>query len=282
MTTTAPDRPKKIDIAPEEFQPPFELPPINKVTFLNLRRRTDTYAELFKSECPHIRAGSLDDEKLLALGIEGVDPDMYIRDPDVLWVGRLLDGFVALGLFSSRSFVKNMLKTVTSGRTTRPPGLPGTLRGGGEVGFSITPVFRAEMYESLQKGQLERMSQQVLDRIKKFESPEIALGEPIKHNEPGEVRNSPVFDINASLTEDEMDDMWASQMASDEWDPKMRRDTRFGLHYLKRGDRIDVNVQGFPRPSTEYTEHTWILRPLSEGSSYVATQSGDPGTVNLT
>ena len=278
MVTT--QRPE-IEIADESQQPPVPLPTPGRITFLGLSRHTATYEEVFKRYCPIIKAGRIPDETRLELGLDAVDDDVYVRDPDVLWVGRLLDGFVYLGVVDSRSLMKNFLKTVTSGRDSRPPGLPGRLRGGGEVSCTITPVFRVEMAEAHASGKLAGMDQEIQDKIARGESPEIALGEAIKHNEPGEIRNSPPANPSGKLSEAELDDMWAAQMAAREWEPSMRLDSRFGLHYLKRGDRIFTRQEGFPKPNTPYTENTWIPRPPSEGPSLISAPTGEPGVVDL-
>lgn len=203
-----------------------------------------------------------------------------VHDPDVLWVGRVLDGLTAFGVFSSRRLAKSLINTIPLGRPFRANGIAGQFTGGGIVQMWFKPAEpRKQMIESAQGGGFNT-DPAIRDMILRGEAPTIAMGTIIKDAEPGEIRNSPtVYDKETPPGEDV--DMWAAGKTESSWEPTLRLDNLYGMHYLKRGDEITIAAEGWPRPSTPAFEHKWILKPISEGPSLVQQDAGGNNVVQL-
>lgn len=160
-----------------------------------------------------------------------------VPDPDVIWVGRIVDGLVWLGVVESRKRLKDFLHNVPSG----------------------------------EQGTAARCSMTFIRGDQEF-----AFGPRILDTEPGEITNSPDSvplrrDPNADL------DLAAPQYEEREFAPRIRRYPDFDLHYLKRGDRVVFQAQGWPRPRTNGGEPwrmEFSLRPPSEGRSHVQSTTG--------
>lgn len=169
-----------------------------------------------------------------------------VTDPNTLWVGRLTDGLVWLGVVQSRKLLKDFLHNVPAATPTS--------------GTSA----RCEMV--FERG----------DR-------RFSLGPRILDEEPGEIANSP---DNRRLERDRDEDLnvMAPQYAESAFEPRLRLYPDADLHYLMRGDRISFTAQGWPRPRTNGGEPYVIrfeLRPPSEGSSQVEAPVGIDNTVRL-
>jgi hypothetical protein len=280
------------------IKPKYDMP--QKITYGGLPKRTDVYSQVFDTYCPvlslddirHSRQSELgyDDiprtvvHKLCAEAKEREDQmcphvePIQVPDPDVLFVGRLLDGLTEYQVFDSRKLAKNLINNITAGRTFREPGIAGQFTGGGVVNMWFKAKEpRAEMYEALEKGVFSG-SPQIEELIRNGIAPTIAIGTVVKDAEPGEILNSPtVVDIQQ---EGEVD-MWEAGLTESTWVPKIRLDRRYGLHYLKRGDEITISGSGWPRPRIEEFEHRWVLRPRSEGASLVQQDAGGHDVIQL-
>ena len=301
-----------------EIEPIFEYPRLRDrpINFAGMRNRTDLYEKIFKHYCPLVQLDSIDMEQRRSLGWhdhpvtehedhgeeptgevykratgdnEAGDPKMrpspcthfgMCPDPDVIYIGRIIDGLVWAGVFASRQTGKHLLDSVGGGGERRVSGLAGLLRGGESANFIFEPVIRNEMIESAKNGVLDG-APEVRDRILNGESPRLNLSAFIKDTEPGEVINSshPAGALLTNATSST--DMWAERAAESDWVPEIRVDSRFGLHYLKRGDKLRVQTDGWPRPSSPLATNEYILRPPSEGPSHVPTRSAEDGVVNL-
>lgn len=167
-----------------------------------------------------------------------------VPDPDVIWVGRITDGLVWLGVVESRARLKDFLHNVPSG----------------EIGTSA----RCQMV--LERGD---------DRFE--------FGPRLLDEEPGEITNSPQSRrIERRENQDlNIDDPMYESMA---FEPRIRRYPNFDLHFLKRGDQVTFTAQGWPRPRTNGGEPwtmRFVLRPPSEGPSHVASNTGVDPTIRL-
>ena len=204
----------------------------------------------------------------------------FVPDPEVIYVGRLIDGLIFSGVFESRKLGKNLINNIPAGRTFRESGTAGQFTGGGIVKLEFKAVEpRREMYEALARGIFDD-SPSVKKLIENGEAPTINMGTIIKDAEPGEILNSASVIKPEQLASGEVD-MWEAGETALHFEPKIRIDNRFGLHYLKRGDQVTVSGSGWPRPRVQEFEHKWILRPPSEGSSLVQQDSGGDDVVQL-
>jgi|TARA_R110000823_G_scaffold29554_1_gene85594 hypothetical protein len=280
------------------IKPQYEMP--QKITFGGLPRRTDVYDQVFETYCPIVPLDSLSPAKKAMLDYDkiertrvhkacaeskeredGICPhfeSIDIPDPDVLYVGRFLDGLVDLQVFESRKLAKNLINNIPAGATFRQPGISGQFTGGGKVNMWFKAAEpRAEMYEALAKGQFSGQPE-VETLIRNGEAPTIAIGTIIKDAEPGEIINSPtVVDVPPG----EEVDMWEAGLTESSWKPKIRLDRRYGLHYLKRGDEITISGAGWPKPRVQPFEHKWVLKPRSEGRSLVQQDAGGNDVIQL-
>ena len=95
------------------------------------------------------------------------------------------------------------------------------------------------MYRSLGTGVfLTNVERQIQDGV----GPTINMGTIIKDAEPGEILNSPK-DIQQETRDEGEVDMWSAGDTHTGFDPVIRRDNRYGLHYLKRGDEVTIVSQ---------------------------------------
>jgi hypothetical protein len=254
----------------------YELPtlgPDNKpLRYAHLHRRTDLYDLIFNRHCPTVRLEDIPAERRAGIRsdyrdldgdwhtdrswdtiatmvrVPGSDPEtprlepVMVPDPDVIWVGAISNGLVWLKLFQYLRLYNSFMGEVNSGTEGR---------------------CEATFYREGQSA--------------------VRLGKVIKDNQPGEILNSPetapsVVDPRAAA---EREDMWRESYVADEWDPIVRIDRRFGLHYLKRGDRIVLHFKGWPRPNTPETERVFVLKPPSEGNSFVPAAKESADIVDL-
>lgn len=175
-----------------------------------------------------------------------------VPDPDVIWVGRITDGLLwceAMPVISphrvaSRKLLKDFLHNVPAGDN------------GTEARCSMTFI---------RDGQ------------------EFSFGPRLLDTEPGEITNSP-HSIAARRDPNEDLDLSAPRYEEREFEPRIRRYPDFDLHYLKRGDRVVYQGQGWPRPRTNGGEPwrmEFVLRPPSEGPSLVQSGISAGNTVRL-
>ena len=269
-------------VAPPQLVPivkaAYELPRVDSkgklIRYARLNRgRTDLYDKIFNDHCPKVPLESIPKERREILhseyrDLEGqwyksrswdsinthirVEPDnedseltpIMVPDPDVIFVGALSAGLVWLKLFADRMIYKNFMH---------------------EVNHQTDGRCEATFYRDGQES--------------------VRLGEIVLDNEPGDIINSPEVlpsAVSAKIARDRAasGDMWRDAYTSDEWDPIVRVDNRFGLHYLKRGDKIVLHAKGWPRPGSPEIERTYILKPPSEGESFVPIAQA-PDTVDL-
>ena len=160
-----------------------------------------------------------------------------ITADDVLWIGPLSDGLVKFGIFLRRK---------------------GTDRG------------RGRGLEQSWAGFMSEVAPEQLDTCKGFEDtalgfmrqgmePMVNLTYNVVADEPGAILTSPATIENKE-----------TGLRETLWDPKIREDKRFGLHYLLRGDKFLKVLR--PRRRNELGQELkweWVLRPLSEGSSFI-------------
>jgi hypothetical protein len=292
----------------------YEIP--RGVKYASLHKRNDVYAEIFERYAPYVPLSSLTPAQSSSLSVEGVEPtipehpkhrckealetakalkddagkspaplcphqiDLLIADPECIYVGRLIDGLVSFGVFNTRRLAKNFLNNIPAGTTFREPGIAGQFTGGGVVEMSFQAVEpRQEMYAALEKGAFSNQPQ-VEDLIRSGVAPTINMGTIIKDAEPGEILNSPDI-VTTDTSIDDETDMWEAGQAEIDFSPRIRLDNRFGLHYLKRGDTINIKGVGWPRPRVQEFEHTWVLKPMSEGPSLVQRDPGGNEIIQL-
>jgi len=285
-----------------EAKPKFEMP--TGLSFANIRRgRTDIYEQIFNKYCPDIPLEMLTETRRLELGYEDFPLEgeghkkckemeasedaicphkvkTLVPDPEVIWVGRLLDGLIFSGVIETRKIAKNLINNIPAGRTFRESGTAGQFTGGGVVSLEFKAVEpRKEMYTALRKGTFD--NQPTIKRlIENGVAPTINMGTIVKDAEPGEILNSPQVVKPEQLAAGEVD-MWEAGTSEFSFEPDIRLDNRFGLHYLKRGDQVTIKGAGWPRPRIQEFEHKWILRPPSEGSSLVQQDAGGDDVVQL-
>ena len=191
----------------------------------------------------------------------------FAPDPDVIYVGRFLDGLVAAGIFENRALAKTLLNNIPAGRSFKQSGIAGRFTGGGSVEMWFKPATpRVEMIETAEAGEFDKTITDMILRDGK--TPAISMGTIIKNAEPGEIRNSPdVVDITPSA--DEEVDLWKAGRTASTFDARIILDKRYGMHYLKRGDEIELRTMGWPSPASPEMHRKWVLRPLGEGPSVV-------------
>ena len=205
--------------------------------------------------------------------------DTEVQDPDVLYVGRLLDGLTWLQVFDSRKLAKNLINNIPAGQTFTRNGISGMFTGGGEVSLLFKANgARKEMIDAANAGKFNR---QITDLVLlKGEAPTINMGTIIKNAEPGEILNSPKTVTPEEVAEGEVD-MWEAGESEFTFNPSIRLDNRYGLHYLKRGDEINIIGSGWPKPNTPPFNHTWRLQTPSEGLSYIRMDEAGNDIVEL-
>ena len=286
MTTAAPPTTSADIKAVYELPPPYLRV---KIRYAHLHRRTDIYDEIFQRECPRVPLHTVPRDVRLRMGwseldahvktneryepgrevyrqayhhpdldqdFEAGDPKMEyvydeeeitVPDPDVLWVGRFSDGLVALEIVESRKLYKSFVHSIKGGR-----GQPGGVDSQCQIVFQ-RPGERPINFSDI-----------VLDA------------------EPGEMIHSPA---DVPMSEDgQPRSLFHSTAAGQSWNTAIRIDPDYGLHYLKRGDVITLRAQGWPKPMTHDGnpyEMKWILRPVSEGPSYVAPRTGEEDMIQL-
>ena len=300
-----------------EAKPRFEMP--TGLSYASIRRgRTDIYSQIFNKYCPavvletmtEIRRKELEYGDLPLEGdghkacteakeahakaielaeVEGAGPigdycphkvKTLVPDPDVIWVGRLLDGLIFSGVIETRKIAKNLINNIPAGRTFRESGTAGQFTGGGIVRIEFKAVApRAEMYRALVKGTFDNQPT-VKKLIENGEAPTINMGTIIKDAEPGEILNSPDVVKPEQVTAGEVD-MWEAGETEVMFEPSIRLDNRYGLHYLKRGDQVTISGSGWPRPRVTEFLHKWVLRPPSEGPSLVQQDAGGDDVIQL-
>ena len=166
---------------------------------------------------------------------------VHVPDPDVIWIGRISDGLAWLGIVESRKLFKSMLHE-SSGQTD------------GQVEF----LFRRD-------GRTTRWGDVIVDQ------------------EPGEIVNSPSAESLEFLRGGQGRQIdWRPSGQLPPWDAKIATDPEFGLHFLKRGDEVIIRGQGgWPKPRSPEFEMRWVLRPPSEGSSFVPQARDDQGVETI-
>ena len=208
------------------------------------------------------------------------EPAALVPDPEVIYVGRLIDGLVFSGVLESRKIGKNLINNIPAGRTFRESGTAGQFTGGGVVKLEFKAVEpRREMYEALARGVFNDQPT-IKKLIENGEAPTINMGTIIKDAEPGEILNSPDVVKSEDVASGEID-MWEAGNSEFTFSPKIRLDNRFGLHYLKRGYQVTISGAGWPRPRVQEFKHKWVLRPPSEGRSLVQQDAGGDDIVQL-
>ena len=184
--------------------------------------------------------------------LEGVYPDdaPETYDPNVVYVGPLIDGLVRLNVFIGRTpgAARQVAKSFfyDSGDTGR---------GKGPENFSL--VFeraialgkKAWPYDETRYG------------------PEVELrsisGRPGDSVEPGDIRNSAEVESGGD------GDIWARNVVVRDFEPVLLVDKLCGLHILRRGDRFVKTYVARRGGERKKVVETFVLRPLAEGSSYI-------------
>ena len=186
-----------------------------------------------------------------------------IPDPDVLWVGDLIDGMcLYLPEINTAAFSHNP--------STAPDDLRRHLKSllrdtapGGEV--HATHFLVQELSFLMRRPSWPKQKGQ--------DSPAwVRLSDRVKDNTPGELMNSPQIVQDDETMELRMRGLDEKGLASKDIEPIIREDKRFGLHYLKRGDEFTFSYKD-RRKNAHMLR--FVLRPLGEGSSLVA---GDRAT----
>jgi len=170
-------------------------------------------------------------------------------DPDVVWVGPLIDGLISLGVFGGRTAkeARHNAKAFfyeSSDVDVNP------LKG--PDAFNLTIERCETLGNETWPYAGTRYGREVLLRN--------ISGKAGDSVEPGDIRNSPTPITEAG-------DIWAREQKFEEYSPKILVDERLGLHILHRGDRLVKNAVVRRQGRSVKIRETFILRPLSEGSS---------------
>lgn len=172
-------------------------------------------------------------------------------DPDVAWVGPLLDGLIEFGIFNDRQQAKTFFYEVGESLT-------GDLIKGGKFSLTIQRAIKRKgewPFTGTEYGptlELARIS---------------GTGLSSGGVEPGEITNSPSVE-NVELS------LWDSQPEIKEWDPTIAVDERFGLHQLNVGDRIEKRWYNARRK--EVIKEAFVLR--RNGATRVANPTAQRDT----
>ena len=180
-----------------------------------------------------------------------------VPDPDVIWVGDILDGLcLYLPEINQAAFSHNP--------STQPDDLRRHLKSllrdtatGGEV--QATHFLVQEL--------VFLMRRQSWAKAKGQDTPAwVRLNDRLRENTPGELLNSPQIVQDDETMELQIKGFGKDGIANQPVEPVIREDKRFGLHYLKKGDEFT-----FTYKDRRKNAHTlrFILRPLGEGSSLV-------------
>jgi len=166
-------------------------------------------------------------------------------DPNVVWVGSFIDAMVHFGIFPDRQNFKAFMFEIYDK--------------GPDKGWDLTYERNLDAPDVL-----ETRTFPFLDS--EYPRPNELLrlhnlpGTPGDSADPGEITNSPkpirgTGDIWGGLNKEQF---FA--------DVKIAVDTRFGLHILRRGDRIR---KAWKHPQNGEMKEVYALRPLGEGGSHV-------------
>jgi len=189
--------------------------------------------------------------KVMDANADGTYEDTGRFDPNVVWTGPFIDGLVHLGIFGGRN--------------------PKDARHNTKVFF----------YERMDKGreQFGLVFERAIDLGKgRWPFSQAKYGPPLdlrsisgrsgQSVEPGDIKNSPSIKVNA-------ESIWEQKPEQAAWVPEILVDTKFGLHVLRRGDRLTKTWTGRIRGKRQTVTEVFVLRPTDEGTSLVPAQKGD-------
>lgn len=190
-----------------------------------------------------------EDGKIIAPNPDGVyGPEAAGEyDPDVVWVGSMVDGLIRLQVFTDRV----QAKTFGYEAGDKPHWFEFRFERCIDRASDLHPYTGSKYTDPL--------------TIRAFPG---AAGDTV---DPGETKNSPK---RGGTSED---DLWASAGGRVFDAPEITIDRRFGLHILRKGDRVTKKWKHPNRP-TPITE-IYVLRPLSEGTSRVQVAQANRQTV---
>ena len=170
-------------------------------------------------------------------------------DPDVVWVGSFIDGVVHFGIFPDRQNFKAFMFEVNDKGIRKGWDLTYERCLSEDVGERQWPYLDAEYPRQNEILRLHNLS-----------------GSPGDSADPGELTNSPKPVTGSG-------DIWGGQDKAEFFkDVKIATDRTFGLHILRRGDRIR---KAWHHPQNGDIKEVYALRPLGEGMSHVPTIQGE-------
>ncbi|HHT9130872.1 MAG TPA: hypothetical protein ACFYED_00090 [Candidatus Tripitaka californicus] len=191
--------------------------------------------------------------------VPGIGKDATpIPDPDVLYVGPLIDG-IALYMPQITFGIPNESDRPASDKRRLIKSILLDLQGGD----------RARMFDI--RDVLFIMLRAGWPKTRNGEPQQLRLSDRVVENEPGELTNS----YEQTSDPETMETKWMERQGPKDaqgrkslipFAPKIRIDKRWGLHYLRRDDRFTFSFtdrRGFKQTMD------FSLRPLSEGSSLV-------------
>lgn len=236
------------------------------VRYAQLHRRVDIYTRIFNRYCPKIPIRHMEGPVRRQLGwsdypdivsVNGKEQDVMVCDPDVIYVGELIDGLMWLGV--------------------------GTVLAEGDMD-RVRPKILKNFINSITKpAGVEESLDCTCDAV--FERPgktPVRFGEIILDLSVGQITNSPtggaVKPIDPAAPPR---DIFVPDYTAESWDPLIREDPQFGLHYIRKGDQLTMHMKGWPKPRSRERTVRFVFRKPSEGGSYVPTRTEGPPVIDL-
>ncbi len=170
-------------------------------------------------------------------------------DPNVVWVGSFVDAMVHFGLFPDRQNFKAFMFEVNDKGIRKGWDLTYERNLSPDIAEKTFPYLDTEYPRPNQIYRLHNLS-----------------GAPGDTADPGEIINSPKPATGGG-------DIWGGRNKEKFFaDIKIAVDNTFGLHILRRGDRIR---KAWHHPQNGDVKEVYALRPLGEGGSHIPTISGE-------
>ena len=170
-------------------------------------------------------------------------------DPDVVWVGSFVDAMVHFGLFPDRQNFKAFMFEVNDKGVRKGWDLTYERNLSPDIGEKTFPYLDTEYPRPNQIFRLNNLP-----------------GAPGDSADPGEIINSP-SPIKGQ------GDIWGGRNKEQFFaDVKIAIDGTYGLHILRRGDRVR---KAWHHAQNGNVKEVYALRPLGEGGSHIPTISGE-------
>ena len=195
--------------------------------------------------------------KLLDANDDGSYEDTGRFDPNVVWAGPFIDGLVHLGIFGGRNVkdARHNAKVFFYERMDKGPEQFGLVfERAIDLGKGRWPFSQAKYGPPLDLRSISGRSGQSV--------------------EPGDIKNSPSIKVEA-------ESIWESKPEQAAWVPEILVDKKFGLHILRRGDKLTKTWTGRVNGKRQTITEVFVLREPSEGSSLVPARKGDSELITV-